>query len=107
MHGSGWHWQCSGLWLCISSDCLPCLCAEPQASTLVLAPRGFAPGCTSAPYFPILFHCSFPPLHPPQNCLAGLQSQALRSWETSSCVCSTMQQLITCSRVYLFLLHSV
>lgn len=40
-----------------------------------------------------------PPLHPPQNCLAGLQSQALRCWETSSCVCSTMQQLITCLRV--------
>lgn len=58
-------------------------------------PNDFAPGSATAPHCP---PCSIAasPLHPPQSCSAGLQSQALQSWELSS----TIQQLITCSRLF-------
>lgn len=41
--------------------CLPCLCAEPQASALALAPSGFVPWLCLCPTFSRLIALQFPP----------------------------------------------
>lgn len=60
----------------------------PAPSTRPGSPQGLCTCLCLCPASPQLVQQLPPPLHPPQNCLARLQSQAVRSWEMSPCVCS-------------------